>query len=369
MIGYNKLREYRKADLFQILSVLGGKVSKSLTKEEIAKKIIIQYNNDGINNIVGIIGYEAYELLQKIVKGELRIERNMLSAHEVYNLIKKLSILRRYLLVEYDLDFDENVNIKQVEIKITEGIEDSLKELFLNNTKEIEQKYKEYEQYIMAIIKVYGVTSMAELHNQFCYYLGKIVTFKELQEFIDRNAIIISETRRFEIEYIEDKKVVEYICLNDVIDEDQIVYYKLDRTDLEYKKITNKELLDKLKPDIKEKNSIEIYKKLYMDYFNVDKEYFSLKIVEIGSIIDNSAEYMKSLMELDDMDFENEQKTNEYITAFMNAYNDIPQFRLYGYSPSELSKIMYATNNEKVGRNDPCSCGSGKKYKNCCGRG
>jgi len=23
---------------------------------------------------------------------------------------------------------------------------------------------------------------------------------------------------------------------------------------------------------------------------------------------------------------------------------------------------------EKVGRNDPCTCGSGKKYKKCCGR-
>jgi SEC-C motif domain protein len=23
---------------------------------------------------------------------------------------------------------------------------------------------------------------------------------------------------------------------------------------------------------------------------------------------------------------------------------------------------------EKIGRNDPCSCGSGKKYKKCCGR-
>jgi len=22
---------------------------------------------------------------------------------------------------------------------------------------------------------------------------------------------------------------------------------------------------------------------------------------------------------------------------------------------------------EKIGRNDPCSCGSGKKYKKCCG--
>ena len=26
-------------------------------------------------------------------------------------------------------------------------------------------------------------------------------------------------------------------------------------------------------------------------------------------------------------------------------------------------------NRMKVGRNDPCSCGSGKKYKKCCGRG
>ena len=24
---------------------------------------------------------------------------------------------------------------------------------------------------------------------------------------------------------------------------------------------------------------------------------------------------------------------------------------------------------KKIGRNDPCPCGSGKKYKNCCGRG
>ncbi|MBQ1354769.1 MAG: SEC-C domain-containing protein, partial [Ruminococcus sp.] len=23
---------------------------------------------------------------------------------------------------------------------------------------------------------------------------------------------------------------------------------------------------------------------------------------------------------------------------------------------------------KKVGRNDPCPCGSGKKYKKCCGR-
>lgn len=28
------------------------------------------------------------------------------------------------------------------------------------------------------------------------------------------------------------------------------------------------------------------------------------------------------------------------------------------------SKVFFM--NEKIGRNDPCPCGSGKKYKNCC---
>ena len=30
------------------------------------------------------------------------------------------------------------------------------------------------------------------------------------------------------------------------------------------------------------------------------------------------------------------------------------------------SKIVHVA--KKPGRNDPCPCGSGKKYKNCCGR-
>jgi len=32
------------------------------------------------------------------------------------------------------------------------------------------------------------------------------------------------------------------------------------------------------------------------------------------------------------------------------------------------AKIPVRNTEEQVGRNDPCPCGSGKKYKNCCGR-
>ena len=31
-------------------------------------------------------------------------------------------------------------------------------------------------------------------------------------------------------------------------------------------------------------------------------------------------------------------------------------------------KKVTVVKGEKVGRNDPCPCGSGKKYKHCCGK-
>ena len=34
----------------------------------------------------------------------------------------------------------------------------------------------------------------------------------------------------------------------------------------------------------------------------------------------------------------------------------------------EAKKANTIVKGEKIGRNDPCSCGSGKKYKKCCGR-
>ncbi|AQU80211.1 hypothetical protein AJGP001_13415 [Planococcus faecalis] len=42
-----------------------------------------------------------------------------------------------------------------------------------------------------------------------------------------------------------------------------------------------------------------------------------------------------------------------------------------GYTPHELfqeEKKSLLSLSEKIGRNDPCLCGSGKKYKKCCGK-
>ncbi|MGN1406564.1 MAG: YecA family protein [Erysipelotrichaceae bacterium] len=82
---------------------------------------------------------------------------------------------------------------------------------------------------------------------------------------------------------------------------------------------------------------------------------------------------------------------SSYMDAILKAYNSMKQRELRGYSPNELSKLAHVNDNSdvmerlqrefaamgvkpkepevkkvKVGRNDPCPCGSGKKYKHCC---
>ena len=38
-----------------------------------------------------------------------------------------------------------------------------------------------------------------------------------------------------------------------------------------------------------------------------------------------------------------------------------------GFEQNDVQK-PFVRENPKIGRNDPCPCGSGKKYKKCCGR-
>ena len=39
-----------------------------------------------------------------------------------------------------------------------------------------------------------------------------------------------------------------------------------------------------------------------------------------------------------------------------------------GTAPTKDANTPIVNTEPKVGRNDPCPCGSGKKYKNCCGK-
>ena len=121
----------------------------------------------------------------------------------------------------------------------------------------------------------------------------------------------------------------------------------------------------------------------------------SLEIEDVFEIFFYESEYQDVLNILmanaDLRDPDDFSEVSKYINTIMNAYNFIKRRDLRGYSPNELGKLAHGSDNgevvqrlqrefeamgvkpketvqkkTKVGRNDPCPCGSGKKYKHCC---
>ena len=88
-----------------------------------------------------------------------------------------------------------------------------------------------------------------------------------------------------------------------------------------------------------------------------------------------------------DISFDDIDQANEFIQLVMELSNNIRIWENNGYTPHEIfekfekpklnplpdkpfkfggSSVIDMKTRKKIGRNDPCPCGSGKKYKKCC---
>lgn len=74
------------------------------------------------------------------------------------------------------------------------------------------------------------------------------------------------------------------------------------------------------------------------------------------------------------MEFDDDEGYGEFINCINKMWNNTRMIVNRGFTPNELlDKETKSKKNDfgekgkrKVYTNDPCSCGSGKKYKNCC---
>lgn len=62
-------------------------------------------------------------------------------------------------------------------------------------------------------------------------------------------------------------------------------------------------------------------------------------------------------------------KIKRFLDVYFDLMNHTRQQVNKGFTPAELSgNVVEFAKEVKVGRNEPCPCGSGNKYKKCCGR-
>ena len=113
--------------------------------------------------------------------------------------------------------------------------------------------------------------------------------------------------------------------------------------------------------------SLDIDIRKYLNSINIKNSKINEIEANISILINTniySEEGLKSLLE--DMNINLTKKNYKELTTIINKYkNDIPIWVFNGYTKKEINSIP---REEKIGRNDSCPCGSGKKYKKCCGR-
>lgn len=143
------------------------------------------------------------------------------------------------------------------------------------------------------------------------------------------------------------------------------------------KKIVNRELVDMLAGDAVDLKALELLPKI--------KQLFDDEIIETDSFSDsykdsekrmkNKNAYIHELKISKDI-FDLYDRLENYWNNISDQSNDHGKdddYQGVRYSEKGPANIFhsgetYTRTQPKVGRNEPCSCGSGKKYKKCCGQ-
>ena len=117
------------------------------------------------------------------------------------------------------------------------------------------------------------------------------------------------------------------------------------------------------------RNQIEGWRECIQEFLTLDK--IPVSVLEYAFSLNKH-----SLQVVNEAMYENFKTIEEIIKYYKPEYNELKRFSptlvlynsgLFGKILDELDRLDAIESLPKdVGRNDPCPCGSGKKYKNCC---
>ena len=201
-----------------------------------------------------------------------------------------------------------------------------------------EEDEDDYENLIFCYVLINGLIKIDKLLEILNKYHGLNITKEELlDEFLDECFSIIND---------------EYIGLFDFKEAEMSIISGMKKDSDNFKIIDNN------------------FKNEFVDFFEKlqhivenEKESGMLTTVTIFSICMNM--YDDFTFESMCKDFKVPKATVEKIEKLVKEYkNNLPLWIYNGYSINEYNKIK----KKKIGRNEPCPCGSGKKYKHCCGK-
>lgn len=233
--------------------------------------------------------------------------------------------------------------------------------------------------YLMAAINLYGLIAPAKLaeiiHAQSG---GESVTEEELLQQVER--FLARTDQYFELRqgYIasldmEDKE------FDELIDKVQgKPYYVPDR--LEFLKYADHDYFE-ITPQL------TALREFVTKEFRLDQESAEYLVddIQLGCSMEASLQDLLYEFERRDLDFTSQQQAKQTVALITDVYDHTRMWSNAGHTLDELRRMQESSGNppatasirghivkqvrsSKVGRNEPCPCGSGLKYKKCCGK-
>ena len=208
------------------------------------------------------------------------------------------------------------------------------------------------------------------------YYYG-VVSYSAIREILEST---------FNTE-VTDEKIKELVLIGEelgydyVIEEDGLCHIDVENSNKIVKlqkknkknicKFDKKTLIKAGVPDFMEEHkSGKNLQRALGEMFIIDKEILKDEMDSFTISIKNEMPMEKAIdLFLDAYEIDNEEEKNIFAYELEHLAKSIKRWSLNGYSENEITKLEQRVVNEvKIGRNDPCLCGSKKKYKKCCGR-
>lgn len=229
-------------------------------------------------------------------------------------------------------------------------------------------------------------TEMARLAAGLLYHYG-YMNFEQLYEAV---LSYLDEKQRAEISFMDFAGVMLNVsCWKNIvtalpqgvkyytlIDEEKLENEQLRRSDLDFAKLTYEEVhaagADTYTPDTPSYRAL-------IAFFMKEHGYDVLKAADVAGeiliLLQNGGSLQEAVEYLEELGLMKDEDKAEAIVPVLAAFNNETHlWQLKGHTPAELMEksgqgriIPFdQVRKPKVGRNDPCPCGSGKKYKNCC---
>lgn len=248
--------------------------------------------------------------------------------------------------------------------------------LLLENSTEVEavvSKNTEWIKLTLGLLYYYGTLHFPQLKQMLQTYTGGPLPVSEYLTVMN-SVNSYNEVCRINGEGFSNMRV---------FDAKRITQEHRMRNDLDFYPFTKEQLLNAGEPDFVERN------KSYVQFVNFLIKHYAINKQEADSLAEDCVyatrighgpkEVMQFLSNR--LEFESTEMMQNVMDRAVHLMNNTREWFLKGYMSSELfakEKLQPLPANKsdtkadkkqiKTGRNEPCPCGSGEKYKKCCGR-